>query len=928
MRRATRRWARAVLAAGALGLVAAPSAWAGATLPTASQITAPAPNDRPFTAATAQSGLAAAGYREEEWRVTLNNPDVYSLSTPGTLDVTASGAPASPFGAYRSRILVRAPQNPANFNGRVVVEVLNATTGVDLDILWQQSYEYFERTGTIYVGIAAQPLTLLSATTGPPSGPSRLAGRYSGQGLNLATPAALANVSNPTLAAAAQRDPSLAWDLIGQVGRLARSASGPFAGYNVQQVLATGWSQSATYLTTYVNAIHPLHQVYDGFLIGARGTGATTLQFSATPNPALVLNQPAQTTLNGRGTPVVNLQTETDSKASIVRRADADAPSDRFRLYEVPGSAHNDEWAAIQAVDIITRDTFQSTPPGCFWTGTDKITSNPVRYVVNAAFDGLGAWAGGGAAPPSSPRITAADGAGNGVAIGSLPSPPYPANTPGVIPGGVDGISRDAQGNALGGVRTPFVDVASRAYKPISFGPSAAFCTLTGRETPLTASAATSLHPNWSAFTAAYDAAAASAQSAGFLLAGDRAQARRLALQTYTVKPDDPTVPAGTSPSRTGEFTASWSGPDPADPANFTTVGYNVQRRDADEADWSDLTTAGGLAQRSITFAGPTAEPEGTVRYRTRVRAVQVPRQHAFNVPITLSSDWAESAPVKIDRTAPGPPTAAVDRPADYTGGGGWWKTTATVSFAGSGDPDLADGSAGSGVDPATIPAPQTRSTSGTLNASGTVKDNAGNESGPGGTQVQVDATAPTLTLVACPAQVPIGSAASAAFTAADEESGLASPAAGSASIDTSTIGTRSTTFTSTDNVGLTTMRTCTTSVVYVYGGIQQPVNADGTSIFKLGSTVPVKIRIGDAGGSAVSSAIARLELVKLTNSVEGTVLEATTNGNANSGNFFRLSGPGEYIYNLSTKPLSTGTWALRISLDDGTTYTTRISLR
>ena len=67
---------------------------------------------------------------------------------------------------------MRAPQNPSSFNGRVVVEVLNATTGVDLDILWQQSYEYFQRTGTIWVGVAAQPRTLFSATLSPTDAPA------------------------------------------------------------------------------------------------------------------------------------------------------------------------------------------------------------------------------------------------------------------------------------------------------------------------------------------------------------------------------------------------------------------------------------------------------------------------------------------------------------------------------------------------------------------------------------------------------------------------------------------------------------------------------------------------------------------------------------------------------------------------------------
>ena len=138
--------------------------------------------------------------------------------------------------------------------------------------------------------------------------------------------------------------------------------------------------------------------------------GATSLQFSSTPNPLLALTQ---TTLQGGGTPVINLQTETDSRSPVVRRPDADSATDRFRLYEVPGAAHNDEWSSIQAVDIIGRDTFigspgfPALPSGCGWTGEQKITSFPVRYVASAAFEGLSTWASGGSAAPSAPLISA-----------------------------------------------------------------------------------------------------------------------------------------------------------------------------------------------------------------------------------------------------------------------------------------------------------------------------------------------------------------------------------------------------------------------------------------------------------------------------------------------------------------------------------------
>jgi probable HAF family extracellular repeat protein len=99
------------------------------------------------------------------------------------------------------------------------------------------------------------------------------------------------------------------------------------------------------------------------------------------------------------------------------------------------------------------------------------------------------------------------------------------------------------------------------------------------------------------------------------------------------------------------------------------------------------------------------------------------------------------------DTTPPNPPTLTADRAPEYAGGLGWHKDTVTVSFAGNGDPDGPERAA-SGVDPASVPAPVTFTTTGQHSASGTVKDLAGNESPPASLDVRVDATDPALSFV------------------------------------------------------------------------------------------------------------------------------------------------------------------------------------
>jgi hypothetical protein len=87
----------------------------------------------------------------------------------------------------------------------------------------------------------------------------------------------------------------------------------------------------------------------------------------------------------------------------------------------------------------------------------------------------------------------------------------------------------------------------------------------------------------------------------------------------------------------------------------------------------------------------------------------------------TIVSPWSQpSAEVKVDRSAPNAPNATPDRAPDYAGGSGWDKDSVTVSFTENGDPLLPDGSAGSGVNPASIPAAQTLDTSGSHTACGT----------------------------------------------------------------------------------------------------------------------------------------------------------------------------------------------------------------
>ncbi len=281
--------------------------------------------------------------------------------------------------------------------------------------------------------------------------------------------------------------------------------------------------------------------------------------------------------------------------------------------------------------------------------------------------------------------------------------------------------------------------------------------------------------------------------------------------------PHPPHLSSGKSPNK-GQFTLKWK-PAPTLRARFTLQHQNAH------GGWT--TVASGLSKREYTFAAGNPEEEGTWTYR-------VNESNESGV----SEYSAESEPIKVDRTPPYTPTAAPTREPDYAGKGGWYKNSATVSFSANGDPMLADGSPGSGVNPATLTGPETFETSGAHEACGTVADYAENVSAPGCVTVQVDATAPTLE-VECPATAVVNEGGvTAKVTASDRYSGLASDPTGTVPIDTSHTGPETVTRTAVSNVGLETTRSCTTEVIYPAPGapaLTAGESPNDTGLFKLG---------------------------------------------------------------------------------------------
>ena len=348
--------------------------------------------------------------------------------------------------------------------------------------------------------------------------------------------------------------------------------------------------------------------------------------------------------------------------------------------------------------------------------------------------------------------------------------------------------------------------------------------------------------------------------------------------QALSTEPGAPTLSAGTTPNANGLFTLSWSGPDPASYG----IVYTLQHRNA-AGEWTNVAT--GLEARSYQFTG-AGEAEGTWTYRVQGSVSG----------LGLTTEWSPaSEAIKVDKSAPNAPSVSADRSPDYAGGGGWYKDTVKVSFSDNGDVALADGSAGSGVNLASLPSPQTFNSDGAHEVSGTVADNVGNVSATSTLAVQVDVSAPTAE-ASCPAPVSIGAkGVNATVTASDGQSGLSADPSGSYPINTSTAGVKTVTVTAIDNVGHETTVSCSTLVGYtqvITGNVKGKLVVKAGQAIKLTSTAKVSgavtIKPGgalDLEGATISGALSSKEATLL------RLCDAFV-----SGNLKALSGSGSVV--------------------------------
>lgn len=449
--------------------------------------------------------LATLGYEETEYSVE-GTATSYELEGERGADGRWSMTPGAE-APFRTRIVARQPSNPLHFSGTVVVEWHNVSAGLDAAPDWGFFHRSLTAAGHAWVGVSAQKVGIDGG------------GFVEGIHLKLLAPKRYAGLEHP--------GDAWSFDIFTQVGELLRRPSdeNPLVGLAPTQLLAAGESQSAACLMTYINAIDPHAQVFDGFFVHGRPASGVSIDGVFIPASQRLWMEATRVAISSRGerirddarVPVLVLQSETDVVllgSALAEQSD----SERVRVWELAGAAHADTYT----VGAGRRDDGTLTAEGLaeLLRPTTNLligrTDSPINagpqqhYVAQAALAHLAAWAAGGDAPPSAPPLE--------------------------LNADRTGYEMDDHGIARGGIRTPWVDVPTALLAGLGQS-GESFAMLFGRTEPFDDALLATLYPGGrDEYLERFEAALDATIAAGFLLEQDRIEILAVAGHSYPLR--------------------------------------------------------------------------------------------------------------------------------------------------------------------------------------------------------------------------------------------------------------------------------------------------------------------------------------------------------------------------------------------------------
>jgi hypothetical protein len=405
--------------------------------------------------------IGKRNYVEEEYFIAGQAESfepVGTLGIDGHWSLTSAG-----FAPYKTRILVRRPKNPQLFNGTVVIEWANISSGYE--IAFADPPGLYD--GFAYVAVSAQIVGL----EGYPSNPQGLKHWDGDRYRSLAHPGDAYSYDIFTQAAKA-------------VGpHRAKSGIDPMRGLTVRKLIATGGSQSGVRLLSYVNAIQPRVRVFDAaVLLVWLGQAAPFDNLPSHPDPGTL--KPGEKNVarsmdarvrDDSSIPLLGINTQTEAMYCYPARQ---LDTSRYVYWEVGGSAHG----PVGQLELIEQKTKRDGIRGPLDHPSPIQLSNVMWLpTADAGFLHVHEWINGGKAPPSQPRLQ--------------------------ISGSPPAFSFDEYGNVLGGLRLPELEV-----------PVAKYTNPVGQMFPFSPELLKKLYPTHDDYIQKFTAAAAAAEKVGVIL--------------------------------------------------------------------------------------------------------------------------------------------------------------------------------------------------------------------------------------------------------------------------------------------------------------------------------------------------------------------------------------------------------------------------
>jgi len=445
-----------------------------------------------------QKAIEGVGYVEDEYFIS-GEANTYDWTGSGHGVKVVTGP-----GRYVTRILVMRPRDATRFGGNVEVNLLNASLNVDFG--GPTDFAQMVKQGDVWIGITTKAVTANALKKFDPvryapldwSNPAPPASRCADPTM-IPTYMAGGRAALAAMAKAGMRsswpeyEDGLVWDMLGQLGQLLKSnqRNAILPGFSKPWVYMTGVSQSSIYIRTWIAGFHDRYRtpdgkpVYDGY-IGIVGPAMIRINQCAAD---VSLEDPLQK-LATPTVPFISISSEGEMwQARYTYQNDAFSRRGGIVSYEVAGASHRAGDVPGLAPDQIS---FAPIPdmikagmqmPGA--TGSPSLIpagAVPNDFIwqplVRGAFRNLQLWARKGIRPPRAP----------GIELDAKHE-----------------IRRDPNGNALGGLRMPYIEAPVAAHT--GYLTAGGFGGVMGAKKPFPAETLKALYPDQDAYVAKFSAA-------------------------------------------------------------------------------------------------------------------------------------------------------------------------------------------------------------------------------------------------------------------------------------------------------------------------------------------------------------------------------------------------------------------------------------